>query len=587
MERLWSGALVILDEEDRDWTQMLPRDLDDEGHYGRQHIQTLLGMVAHTNGCREFVDLAHPFLLVITHPALLHCLSVDTFVGNLYNYISGSNGTRAIPFFKRLSTNLVEAHIESSKVSLIMTLAGTLVAMSTAICEVLRREPRATFHDDLPDLVDSLENIPEITGLDNRSTAFQILAKRVAELRAMIARAKGLLDHPEEPRVGGVSTTVVASTYPRDIALPGDRHDNDKLDITKIKILPTEDEIRSNIVEFLPSTDPDQPHFLADPADRHRDTLFRLLRHDIFGVLKEALGGLLTAVENDPDLLSNPKLNLGDVQIYSYPNAYIRYVSYNHRRGFEAQISFPQLPSLRKMLPAERRTWWEESRRLEEGTLLCFVSLKGAESSTLLFTVSEKCTAGKDFNLSSEHHQSTIAAKLATYNQIDMESVIDSSCHNTRGALIEFPGVLLATFVPILENLQNMQQQSRLPFRQWILPERIGANGNMSPVLDIPPPLYARDARFTFSLNAILKNSDDDLTLSPNTPIDDPTTIDKLEARTSLDRGQCRALMAALLREFAFIQGPPGTGKSYLGVHLMRVLLSCKSEASLGPILVV
>jgi hypothetical protein len=587
MERLWSGALTILNEEDRDWTQMLPRDLDDEGYYGRDHIQTLLSMVAHTNGCREFVDLAKPFLLVITHPALLDCLSVDTFVGNMYNYISGSNGSRAIPFFKRLSTNLVEAHLESSKAGLIMALADTLTAMSTAICEVLRREQRATFHDDLPDLVDSLENIPEITGIDNRSTTFQIIANRVAELRAMITRAKGLLDHPEEPRVGGVSTTVVTSTYPREIALPGGRHDNDKMDITKIKIIPTEDEIRSNLVEFLPSTDPDQPHFLADAAGRHLDTHFRLLRHDIFGVLKEALGGLLTAVENDPDLLSNPKLNLGDMQIYSYPNAYIRYVSYDHRRGFEAQISFPQLPLLRKMLPPERRTWWEESRRLEEGTLLCFVSLNGAESSVLLLTVSEKCTGGKDFNLSSENHQSTIAAKLATNNQTDMELVIQSSCYNTRGALIEFPGVLLATFVPILENLQNMQQQSRLPFRQWILPDRIGVNGNMSPVLDIPPPLYARGAHFTFSLNAILKDSDDDLALSSNTPIDDPTTIDELEARTCLDRGQCRALMAALLREFAFIQGPPGTGKSYLGVHLMRVLLSCKSEATLGPIIVV
>jgi hypothetical protein len=113
-------------------------------------------------------------------------------------------------------------------------------------------------------------------------------------------------------------------------------------------------------------------------------------------VLKEALGGLLTAIDNDPDLSSNPKLSLGDMQIYSYPNAYIRYVSYSHRRGFEAQISFSQLPSFRRMLPAERRTWWEESSRLEEGTLLCFVSLKGAESSTLLFTVSEKCIAGKD-----------------------------------------------------------------------------------------------------------------------------------------------------------------------------------------------
>lgn len=97
--------------------------------------------------------------------------------------------------------------------------------------------------------------------------------------------------------------------------------------------------------------------------------------------------------------------------------------------------------------------------------------------------------------------------------------------------------MLLATFVLILENLQNIQQQSRLPFRQWILPERIGANGNISPVFNIPPPLYARGTHFTFSLNTILKNSNNGLTLSLNILIDDPTTIDKLEARTSLDQG--------------------------------------------------
>ena len=44
-------------------------------------------------GGREFVDLAEPFLLVITHPALLNCLSVDTFVGNIYNYISGTSNS--------------------------------------------------------------------------------------------------------------------------------------------------------------------------------------------------------------------------------------------------------------------------------------------------------------------------------------------------------------------------------------------------------------------------------------------------------------------------------------------------------------
>jgi len=110
----------------------------------------------------------------------------------------------------------------------------------------------------------------------------------------------------------------------------------------------------------------------------------------------------------------------------------------------------------------------------------------------VLFTVSGKCTEPKkDFSLSSEDHQSTIAVKLAALNQVDMELMIQLSCQNTRGVLIDFPGVLLATFILILKNLQNMQQRSQLPFRQWILSDKVGVKRNMSPVLDVPPPLYA------------------------------------------------------------------------------------------------
>jgi len=38
---------------------------------------------------------------------------------------------------------------------------------------------------------------------------------------------------------------------------------------------------------------------------------------------------------------------LGHVQIYSYLNAHIRYVLYDHRRAFKAPDIIPQLPSLR------------------------------------------------------------------------------------------------------------------------------------------------------------------------------------------------------------------------------------------------
>jgi hypothetical protein len=618
IKQLWNGALGILNADDRDWKQMLPRDLDDEENYGREHIRTLLSMVAHTHGCSTFVALAQPFLLVITHQALLDCLSVDTFVGGLYNFISGSNGSRAIPFFQRLSTNLVEASLESAiSKSSVETM---LIALSTAIRELLRREQRAAFHDDLPDLVNSLENAADVTGIDKQCIAFQIVISLIGELRATIARANGLLHHEEVPRANGVSTAVTTSTYPRDIIVPGDRHDNDNTDITKIQILPTENEIRSDLAEFLPSTDLDQPHFLNDQAGRHLDTHFRLLRHDIFDELKETLGGVMTAIENDPTLLDDGKLNLGNMRAYPYAKAHVRYISFDQRRGLEARISFDQLSALRKKPASERRKWWEESKRLEEGVLLCFVSVIGNKSSLLFFTVSEKCIdPKKDYSLSSHEHNSTIVTKLATRNQVDMELMIQLSCQNVRGALIEFPGVVLATFVPILENLQNMQRLSRLPFRQWILPDRITVFGKGSELLNIPPPLYARDPGFVFSLDTILKGADGGLSMSPQVSVDeiarqdpwvalldslwndaggrfslnprasvdDSAIIDELEARTELDRGQCQALIAALTREFALIQGPPGTGKSYLGVQLMRVLLACKRKAHLGPVVVV
>jgi hypothetical protein len=583
IELLWNGALTILNEGDRDWKQMLPRDLDTEENYGREHIQALLSMVSHTDGRATFVALAQPFLSVITHPALLDCLSVDTFVGGLYNFISGSNGTRAVPFFQRLYTNLVDAYCEStvSKTSV----EATLITMLISLREILKREQRAAFHEELPDLINSLQNLAEATGIDDTSAAFQVIINQSSEIRAIIARANGLLADVEAPNVDGVSTTVVKSTYPRQIIVPGGHHDNDNGDITKIKILPTEDEIRSDHPEFLPSTDLDQPYFLNDPVARHLDTQFRLLRHDIFGELKEALGGLINTITDDPTLLDNSKLSLGDMRAYPYTKAHIGYVSFNRNRGVEAHVSFNQLHALRKKSAPDRRKWWEDSKRLEEGSLLCFVSFINNKSSLLFLTVSEKCTDPKaSYSLSSHDHISTIVTKLATRNQVDLELLIQLSCQDTRGALIEFPGILLATFLPILENLQNMHRFGRLPFRRWILPDRHTISGNP---LDILPPLYARGQSFLFPLDSILKAGGDRLSLSPGVSMDDVASVAELEARTSLDRGQCLALMAALTREFAFIQGPPGTGKSYLGVQLMSVLLACKEKADLGPVVVV
>ena len=586
---LWTGALAILNGDDRDWKQMLPRDLDDQDLFGREHIQVVMSMVAHEKGNATFIDLARPFLLVFTHAAILDCLSVDTSVGGLYNFISGNNGTRAIPFFQRLIAALVENHLENDMLTAVVTLETTLIATATALRELLRREQRALFHDDLPGLIDSISDSPEIIGLLPNSIAFQVVRNNIREFRGMLARATGLLQQQEQPHVSGISTTAITSTYPKEPIFPRDRHDNDKRDIIKISILPTEDEIRSEHPSYLPSTDMNQPHFLVDQVERYLDTYFRLLRYDIFGELNEALGGVLLGLENDPKLMENPKFSLGNVRAYCHPQAHISYISFDQRRGLEAQISFRQPSVLRQKTAAERGKWWEESKRMDEGILLCLVAIdNGSKSSLIFFTISEKNTDPKRAHgLSSSAQQATITAKLATRAQRDLELVTSLSCHNVRGLLFEFPGVLLGTFVPILENIQNMQRLSRLPFRQWILPDR-GLHGQTrSEKLEIPPPLYARRKNFQFSLRPILKESASELALDVTTSAENGLVIDELQSGTGLDRGQCAALIAALTREFAFIQGPPGTGKSYLGVQLMRVLLACKTKADLGPIVVV
>ena len=163
--------------------------------------------------------------------------------------------------------------------------------------------------------------------------------------------------------------------------------------------------------------------------------------------------------------------------------------------------------------------------------------------------------------------------------------MLEISRARTPGVLLEYPGFLPATLVPVLESLQGMQRQSRLPFADWIIPDRHVAGAQQ--VLYMPPPQYAVRPGFKFSLDSILLQGQYQMTMPSRAADVSDEMITELETKTGLDRGQALALVAELTREFAFIQGPPGTGKTHLGVKLMQVLLSLKNQVDLGPILIV
>ena len=586
MIRVWDGAAAILEDNDRDLVQQLPRDLDSstERCNGRAHIKALVEKVSKADDVCQFIRTSKTFLGVVTHPALLDCLAVDEFVAGIYSFLSGGNGTRAVSFFLRLC-KLLRAEQVKHTVSVPMeTLQETFVRISATLHELLRRDARARLNDDVEELVRLLK---DPAGLNTAPAVSSSMNRYLIEVQAMVARAKGLVadDNPEESEE---PSKVVLSVYPRKQATPSNRHDNDKKNISEVKIFPTRDEIMSDAKEFLPSTDPNQPHFLTSQVERYIDTNFRLLRHDVFGDLKRALAGLMHAATRDPNILGNQRLSLGDMRTYNYSNAHISSVDFGSRRGLEIQISFRQPQADRKLSANQRQAWWEDCKRLEEGCLVSYIWMEGSILQHSFLTVSQRITEPrKRCGLTDRVGIATITARPTTQDKRSLQDLLKSSCDKSQGVLIEFPKVIPATFVPILENLQNMQQLSLLKFEEYIIPKPCDGPSHLKVYQKVAPPIYARTTGFRFPMAPILRNKNEELSLTPGTSCDDDVLIDKIASQTELDVGQVKALIAALTREFAFIQGPPGTGKSYLGLQVMKILLAVQKKAKLGPIIVV
>lgn len=583
MQRLWEGAYKILEEGDRNRTQQLPKDLDD-GDQGREHIAALMSKRSHNIEADQLIANSQKFLLTMTHPALLDGLAVDTYVSSLYNFMSGANGTKAVPFFRHLCETLIAVRANNHSSISTNVLDETLVALSLALRELLKRESRARFNDDLEALMAALGTAAEIFAPAAPTTTSILVNNHVRGIRDMVARAKGLLAKTVSTADG--EPFQPKSSYPRDLVIPKGRHDNDRLDMTEIVIFPTRDEIMSDAKEFLPFTDPDQPHFLDDPAQRHIDTHFRLLRHDIFGELKGALSGLMHTFSQTPNAMSNPHLKLGDVRAYHYTDAHISHVVFH--KGLDIHMSFQIPPSVQKKGAAAQRKWLEDSRRLEKGTLLSFIWIQGGMVQHVFLTlVAQDVKGNREDTPAQDSHYVTISTQLMTQDKTTLEMLMQASAGQSRGVLLEFPKIMPSTFVPVLENLQSMQRLGGIPFQEWIVPARHDGLPGAKVHHDVPPPLYARHSGFNFSLKGITNSGTDDLLVNSSSSCDDAGLLQDLASKTPLDRGQCRALVAALTREFAFIQGPPGTGKSFLGLHLMRVLLGVKKKAKLGPVLVV
>jgi hypothetical protein len=553
VQNFWLETLNILDQGEEKASQNIARDLTNRDLFGYQHIEAILDIDLTQHNILEY---AQPFLLVISHTALLNCISIKSNVNDLYNIIDGNS--RGLTFLTNVCSAIL-ADFESN-VRMYST-EKSLVATTTVLCEVVSHNKQVPFSDRISHLLNLIERILLKAQISEQSSSYSFVANRVQRLKRVFCRLE----------------TVGTETARAKASSTGTIEPHDRPDLTKVEILPTYADIRKIPWKALPSINFDKPCFFAG-VERLLDFHFRLLRHDSLGAVEKQLSKLLRVLRDDPnvDFKSSKHLKFEKEGFFVYDNVYIQRLLFDKRCGLEAQLCFRPRQS-GSQYRSEEEFGGRERRTMQPGSLICLVTTHVKMRSIVFFTVSAiKGPPG----ISSDQHV-TVTARVAeeeSQQRVDHLLQLTWQRKGVRSILVEFPGVLLPTFIPILKNLQQMQRESRLPFQQWIVPQ-----SHLKRPIEIAPPLYARLPGFFFSLRNLLINKVEDFKLRPN---DHRNDVRLLESRTTLDQGQCEAIINALTHEFALVRGPPGTGKSYIGLQLVKALLENKAKAQLGPIIV-
>lgn len=536
---------------------------------------------------RRFLSQHIPFFQILTHPDVLSSILLEQPLGDLFSFLYGFNGRRAIQLFSFITqalSTLSEGSLPQASPSVANLFQLSLLALS----KVVDINGGAQIHPEISSLVEIfsilLESHVEDHGDASSTKAWAPLLK--IQQRLGIGQAIPQLAAKAKTTVKQTSFGI-AIDYPGNLSSNGPRHDNDHEEITKIQVLPTWQEVQSLRPEYLPVSDPATWHKdgIQGLLDRH----FRLLREDTVGQLRDVIQAELARMQNPDGASSGHRDNRQGLRTYTYNGVSIDDFSVDRKDGFRCRVSFPQPQPLREMTVGKRLEWWSKSRRLQGDALVCLLDKSGllifcsvvndqlktkaasdgAESS---ITISEE-----ERTLHSDSKMAFLALNLVDQSNQKINDLL-RRCWNTRQmSLVEFPGVLLPAFQPTLEALQQMSMNGDVPFPEFLAPGQAAAG-----VVDVPPPAYATKPGYCFDLRKITHGG-----TSLRLPSRGHFDIDGLIQNSSLDDVQVHAVVDSLTRRFALIQGPPGTGKSYTGIALIKVLLDNRKAANLGPIICV
>ncbi|KAI1492178.1 hypothetical protein F5X96DRAFT_413793 [Biscogniauxia mediterranea] len=578
--------------------QLIDGDLDSSkdvirqlaGDDGLLYIRDLADRCAQMPADMSIADLwqnqLKPLFKLVNHDRIVESASLEQEVAIIHNYLLGVGGQRMDSIFTLVLKILYEWAALPMKDGSKMSAAELSLGVLSKIVDCNTNNMVNESFTDIakrfvPIVLEPVGPSDEFSQLQSQKY-LDYINRRLGvgdSIPAMHKAAQTPIDRAE---------FVLRRDLPGNLSPDGPRHDNDFEEIADIRILPTESEIASSRPEYLPTNDSSQFHIAGIRGRLDRE--FRLLREDTVGQLRDIVRVQIETMRNsDPRAKKQGK---GNLRTYTYENPKIHDVQFEKYDGVEFVIRFSQ--PISRTNGQKRKQWWLQSKRLQPGSLVCVAPANGA---VLFFVVaqstvrsSEEKRPGMSTSSNADERKplSLSDDEVFSYVNLNLTSddpeVLADALRWYRGPasqhpryLVEFPGVLLPSFVHTLESLQKMSQRPRLPFT-----DIIAAMPGDGAIMDIRPPQYTTRPGFSFDLRSITHNNTP-LSFSPRDAIDPQ----KLADCSQLDFTQAEALLNTLSREISLVQGPPGTGKSFTGEKIIKVLLSNKERASLGPILCV
>lgn len=577
-----------------------------------------------------------PLLRLVVHNTVVNSTLLEEKVATIHSFLIGVGASRMAAWFD-LAVELAESALESSTVSRIGLAELSLQVLSILLDCGTTHIVNDSFGRYAERLSIAIADIEPSRPEDEFCKMQAVQYSNFIDRRLKVGQSIPGLNSTSASAVQ-LSAFQLQRDLPGHLSADGPRHDNDHADIAKICILPTPNEIRSTRSEYLPIADPSTWHH---PGIRGRlDREFRLLREDTVGQLRDVVRTELEHLQKNADHgaahTSRPSRAAKDsIQYCVYDNAIIMDVGFDRHTGAEFLVRFRQ-PAVGHALGKskednaksenQRREWWtfQAKKRLQPGGLVCSIDALGSVN---FFTVTESTmrTGGDDdikrsrrnkkdathsnangnadadaeikytladdpkhafvrLGFSDVESKTQLAQALSWYLRcrINFKADADARDGSQFRILVEFPGILLASFLHTLQALQAGTEKLNIPFSELLAPEEDEADRERGQYMTIPPPQYARKPGFVFDMRCLATDKD-----ALEHSVGKPTTSQEVCERTKFDTTQSTAILEALSRSMALVQGPPGTGKTFAGVGILEVLLHNQKKADLGPIVIV